>query len=110
MNSMLIITKCARYSMVCFLKGQRIGFGFPYNLIGQLNNEFFKRLIMGVFQSWFAARDLVSFVARARANQKSRKANFTNICDLFAEFLFFVMNYKNYLILFLGSLSRFLMY
>ena len=110
MNSMLIIAKCARYSMVCFLKGQRIGFGFPYNLIGQLNNEFFKRLIMGVFQSWFAARDLVSFVARALANQMSTKANFTNICNLFVDLLSFIMNYKNYLILFLGSLSRFLMY
>ena len=110
MNSMLIIAKCARYSMVCFLKGQRIGFGFPYNLIGQLNNEFFKRLIMGVFQSWFAARDLVSFVARALANQMSTKANLTNICNLFVDLLSFMMNYKNYLILFLGSLSRFLMY
>ena len=96
--------------MVCFLKGQRIGFGFPYNLIGQLNNEFFKKLIMGVFQSWFAARDLVSFVARALANQMSTKANFTNIYNLFVDLLSFIMNYKNYLILFLGSLSRFLMY
>ena len=65
---------------------------------------------MGVFQSWFAARDLVSFVARARANQMSTKANFTNICNLFVDLLSFIMNYKNYLILFLGFLSRFLMY
>ena len=35
----------------------------------------------GVFQFWFEleAGDLVSFVARACANQKSTKANFTNI-------------------------------
>ena len=65
---------------------------------------------MGVFPSWFAARDLVSFVARALANQMSRKANFTNICNLFVDLLSFIMNYKNYLILFLGFLSRFLMY
>ena len=65
---------------------------------------------MGVFQSWFAARDLVSFVARALANQMSTKANLTNICNLFVDLLSFMMNYKNYLILFLGSLSRFLMY
>lgn len=65
---------------------------------------------MGVFQSWFAARGLVSFVARKRANQKSTKANFTNICNWFVELLSFIMNYKNYLILFLGFLSRFLMY
>ena len=64
----------------------------------------------GVFQFWFAARGLVSFVARARENQKSTKANFTNICNLFVELLSFIMNYKNYLILFLGFLSRFLMY
>ena len=58
--------------------------------------DFLKGQSWGVFQFWFAARDLVSFVARARANQKNRKANFTNICDLFAELLFCVMNYKNY--------------
>ena len=61
-------------------------------MIGKLNNGFFTMLIMGVFQFWFAARDLVSFVARARANQKSTKANFTNICNLFAELLSFIMN------------------
>ena len=72
--------------------------------------DFLKGQSWGVFQFWFAARDLVSFVARARTNQMSTKANFTNICNLFAKLLSFIMNYKNYLILFLGSLSRFLMY
>ena len=41
--------------------------------------DFLKGQSWGVFQFWFAARDLISFVARARANQKGTKANFTNI-------------------------------
>ena len=72
--------------------------------------DFLKGQSWGVFQFWFAARDLISFVARARANQKSKKANFTNIWNLFAELLSFIMKFKNYLISFLGFLSRFLMY
>ena len=41
--------------------------------------DFLKGQSWGVFQFWFAARDLVSFVARARANQMSTKANFLKL-------------------------------